>query len=396
MWRTGPAAMRTLGDFGSAGATGGPGGAPTVNLRNPRVVHAIGRLTDSVFRFVGPTVESLRQAGARQTVIAIEDPSNAHLVERFHADVEVVVVKRPRGAVHGWRRWLATYRGLQRQGDIDVLHLHGFVPSALVATMVGRRGVGRVLYSPHGSKAHHGETLWHKLAGSVVRPIVRRLPHRSLVYAPSEASRLSSWGQSGRVEVLDAPLDPAFLAVRHQPAPSPLVIGGVLDEPSATISAFAQLAVLLSHGEQHGPTLEWVGACDSGCEQVLSAAGVCVHSDRTAVFRAERLARAWVFVSPSATHGFPGHIAEAMACGVPIVALDSRQHRDLLEDGQTGFVCRSVAELCLRVTTLLEQPELRAAMGERARSVALRRFGDGGFEQELLLAYRNVATHEPR
>jgi glycosyltransferase involved in cell wall biosynthesis len=390
--RSGAPIMRTLGDFGAPGAQ--PRRAePPVDMISPRVVHAIGRLTDSVFRFVGPAVESLRQAGARQVVLAIEDPGNTHLFERFHPDIEVIVVKKPRGAIRGWRRWLAAYRAIRRDGEIDILHLHGFVPSALVASMVGRRRIGRVLYSPHGSKAHHGETMWHRLAGGMAEPLVRRLQHRSLAYAPSDASRLSRWGRSSHVEVLDAPLDPAFLAVRHQPAERALVVGGVLDAPGASVSAFTQVAVLLAHGEHNGPTLEWVGACDDACEQVLGAAGVCVHADRSAAFRAERLARAWVFVSPSATHGFAGHIVEAMACGAPIVAFDSRQHRDLVEDGQTGYLCRSVEELCQRVIMLLDQPELRTAMGERARVVAMRRFGDGSFEQELLMAYRSAAAH---
>ena len=50
------------------------------------------------------------------------------------------------------------------------------------------------------------------------------------------------------------------------------------------------------------------------------------------------LAASDVFAFPSRFEGFPGAIVEAMALALPIVASDIPPHRELIEDGRTGFL----------------------------------------------------------
>lgn len=63
-------------------------------------------------------------------------------------------------------------------------------------------------------------------------------------------------------------------------------------------------------------------------------------------------------------------ILEAMASGLPVVALDLPGVRDLVTEGDQGFVAKSVEGLASGVRRLLEDPELRVRFGRRARSRA--------------------------
>jgi len=60
-----------------------------------------------------------------------------------------------------------------------------------------------------------------------------------------------------------------------------------------------------------------------------------------------------------------------MACGLPVVALDLPGERDLVTEGEQGFVARGVEGLASALRRLAEDPELRVRFGRRARLRAL-------------------------
>ena len=85
----------------------------------------------------------------------------------------------------------------------------------------------------------------------------------------------------------------------------------------------------------------------------------------------ELLREAAVLVMTSApdSEGMPGVLIEAGLSGVPVVATDAAGVRDIVVDGETGFVAASdsVGELADAVTRLLVDPALRWRLGESAR-----------------------------
>jgi glycosyltransferase involved in cell wall biosynthesis len=71
----------------------------------------------------------------------------------------------------------------------------------------------------------------------------------------------------------------------------------------------------------------------------------------------------------SVHEGAPLVVLESMAAGVPVVATDCGAVRDLVADGREGYVVPvgDPAALAARLGTLLDDPRMRADMGERAR-----------------------------
>ncbi len=93
----------------------------------------------------------------------------------------------------------------------------------------------------------------------------------------------------------------------------------------------------------------------------------------TGYLSGEELARAYasadIFVFPSTTDTFGNVILEAQAAGLPCVVSDQGGPRELVADGQDGFVTRGgdLSELCAATEKLCADETLRRSMGAAAR-----------------------------
>jgi glycosyltransferase involved in cell wall biosynthesis len=78
----------------------------------------------------------------------------------------------------------------------------------------------------------------------------------------------------------------------------------------------------------------------------------------------------------SVHEGAPLVVLESMAAGVPMVATDCGALRDLVDDGGDGFLVPvgDPAALAARLARLVDDPQLRADMGARARARAEREY----------------------
>jgi glycosyltransferase involved in cell wall biosynthesis len=78
-----------------------------------------------------------------------------------------------------------------------------------------------------------------------------------------------------------------------------------------------------------------------------------------------------VVVSASAYEGLSNSLMEALAAGVPVVATDIPGHRELVRNGETGFLARpgSVADLANLINQLLKDPDLAQRMGNAGKAL---------------------------
>jgi glycosyltransferase involved in cell wall biosynthesis len=101
------------------------------------------------------------------------------------------------------------------------------------------------------------------------------------------------------------------------------------------------------------------------------------------------MAAADVFCLPSYREGFGVAVIEAAACGLPSVGTRIYGVTDAIEDGVTGllFETGKVDALVDRMSQLAREPDLRTAMGRRAREKALRDFPEDAITRELKQLY---------
>lgn len=88
------------------------------------------------------------------------------------------------------------------------------------------------------------------------------------------------------------------------------------------------------------------------------------------------LAAADLFVLPSLWEGLPGAVMEAMAAGLPVVASDVGGVRELLCDGETGYLVPAAQPepLAERLQALLADAALRERMGAAGRTRLIEEF----------------------
>jgi len=77
-----------------------------------------------------------------------------------------------------------------------------------------------------------------------------------------------------------------------------------------------------------------------------------------------------ILIAPTVREGFGLAIAEAMACGLPVVASDCSAIPELVDDGMGGFLCPvgDVKAFADKINLLADSPKLRHEMGEYNRA----------------------------
>ena len=137
--------------------------------------------------------------------------------------------------------------------------------------------------------------------------------------------------------------------------------GNPASVPVATLHAW--------HG-QNG--VEWWGQCDN----------------MPAVFHAAHIA----CLPSSCREGLPKVLLEAAACGLPIITTDVPGCREIVRDGDNGFLVpvRDAQALALALRGLIQNPDLRAKMGRRGREIVLAEFSQERVIAETLAVYREL------
>ena len=85
---------------------------------------------------------------------------------------------------------------------------------------------------------------------------------------------------------------------------------------------------------------------------------------------------AMIYVSTATSDaGLASTTAEAMACGLPVVITDVADNRHWVENGVSGFLFKpgDFKDLAMKISILLESPDMRRKFGERARKIICER-----------------------
>lgn len=92
-----------------------------------------------------------------------------------------------------------------------------------------------------------------------------------------------------------------------------------------------------------------------------------------------------VFVLPTREEGFGLALAEAQACGIPVVSTAVGPIPQVVADGETGILVPegNLAALTDAVVSLLKDPNRRQAMGAKGRERAVRLFGPDRYTREV-------------
>jgi glycosyltransferase involved in cell wall biosynthesis len=160
-------------------------------------------------------------------------------------------------------------------------------------------------------------------------------------------------------------------------------------------------AAALTDAEGAPVRWEFVGAfLSTGDEERAIARAAEIDSaeivgpiERRDVLSAYREADVFVF-PPSGKEGFGLVRVEAMAAGLPVITTEAGGGREVVVDGETGFIVEygQPKEIAERVIELARDPDRRLRMGRKALQRQRRDFSVAAFERSLTAAWRAGAS----
>lgn len=102
-----------------------------------------------------------------------------------------------------------------------------------------------------------------------------------------------------------------------------------------------------------------------------------------------------IFVLSSRYEGFGMVIIEAMACGLPVISYDCPEGpSEIINDGVDGFLVplNDINELSKKISILIEDQNLRKAMGKRAKQ-NVRRYSKDNIMEEWRKLFNSLLSH---
>jgi glycosyltransferase involved in cell wall biosynthesis len=101
-----------------------------------------------------------------------------------------------------------------------------------------------------------------------------------------------------------------------------------------------------------------------------------------------------IFLFPSRLEGFGYGVAEAMACGKPVVCTNGSSLPELVTDQKGGYLCErdDVRDFAEKIRTLAADSHLRETMGEFNRQKVLESFTLDRMAEDYLRFYRGVVS----
>ena len=107
---------------------------------------------------------------------------------------------------------------------------------------------------------------------------------------------------------------------------------------------------------------------------------------------AQLLAESHIAVLPSYREGLPKSLIEAAAVGRPIVTTDVPGCREVVKDGENGFLvpARDAKKLAVAIQKLINNPKLLTSMGKKSRLMAEQEFSIQQIVEQTLKLYETL------
>ncbi len=357
--------------------------------------------------------QALRRAGHHVTIVAPRYPGTPGGEEGV---LRVPGIRAP--THHAYVLPLAWWPGVRSRVaalDLDIFHAqHPLLLGAAAARWARcfRRPLVFTYHTHYDRYAHYVPGPSRLVGHLAIRQATAFANRADLVIAPAPAvaRTLRARGVQTRIAIVPTGVPPAGdrteahrLAKRqalglHEGAPLCLGVGRLAREKNQgfLLSAFSHIArslpdarlVLVGDGDER-PRLERL-AKRLGIRDRVRFVGAVPHEGVGDYYLAADL---FLFPSTSETQGIV--VLEALAAGLPVVAVHSEAAEDLLADGRGGILTpEEPVSFARGVIQLWGQPEVRHAMGEAGREIAARYAPDASATRLLALYEELVRSHQ--
>ncbi|MBD3236335.1 MAG: glycosyltransferase [Candidatus Eisenbacteria bacterium] len=301
-------------------------------------------------------------------------------------------------------------RAALRRIEPDIVHGQGQDRHGLAAVRSRRPTV----ITPHGVifletplLVSHALDLAGRLKRAIMDGIEREVfrSARDMIIISRYLPRIYGPMLTARAHFIENPIDPAFFDLRRAPEPGRLLFAGTVVPRKRVDDLVHALGLVHRAAAQNPdrprPTLRIVGPlvdpvavsrvrgriAEFSLDEHVALTGPLPQSDLLEEYR-----RAAALVLASREETAPQVIAQAMACGLPVISSDGGGVPQMVRDGETAllFPVGNTAAAAEQIGMLLQDDGVRGTLAARGRAAARERFHPDAVAQQTVAVYRQV------
>jgi glycogen(starch) synthase len=290
------------------------------------------------------------------------------------------------GMVPAMRRLLATH---------DIVHAHSHLYfSTNMAALLARLNSTPLVITNHGLHSQTAPMAVQKAYAPLAK-FTFNSADRVLCYTETDRNRLRERGVTAPISVIHNGIDcDTFVPDASDDTRRQVLFVGRLKETKGVRSLLEAFALMAQ--KTADITLRFVGKGPLREELEQTAAEHSVSDRVTFTGRIpneelpDMYAESAVFALPSEVEGFPRTVLEAMACGTPVVTSELPQLESVVNQVGETVPHGDVEELADALQELLEAPDRRERLGQRARECVLEEYSWAETVRETTAVYHEL------
>lgn len=286
------------------------------------------------------------------------------------------------------------------QNDFDIVHVHSyifFLSNMAALARLFKRNSRYILHFNGGldfsgnNRSFHPGRIWakEKIYDRTLGYFTTKMADRVLSASKSDISIIQRKFGIREVSWIPNAVDTdSFLPPVEEPDPPAVMYVGKLEKWKGIDTLIKCFRIIKEEVKDVEFLVVGTGSLESELRKTelpIEFCGQVPYEKMPEVYR-----RASVLVLPSYMEGFPCTCVEALSCQVPVIATDVGDTREIVIDGQTGFLALpgDAEGIASRTIQVLADRDLRKKLGENGRAHVGRNFGYETVTEKVIEIYQ--------
>ena len=286
------------------------------------------------------------------------------------------------------------------QGDFDIVHVHSyifFLSNMAALARLFKSNSKYILHFhggldfPNGTRSFHPGRIWAKehVYDKTLGYFTTKIADRVLSASKNDIPIIQRKFGVREVEWIPNAVDTETFNCTQDKPDSPMVTYvGKLEQWKGIDTLIKSFEIIYREVKDVKFLVVGSGSLEGKLRELnlpIEILGSVPYNEMPGIYR-----RTSVLILPSFMEGFPCTCVEALSCQVPVIASDVGDVKEIVVDGETGFLteCGDSEAIASRTIEILRSKDLQKKLGENGRAYVKKNFSYDAVTAKMLEEYR--------